>query len=442
MSEDVSRKKELQKALAAKKAEAQAIADSLKIEDGVVIVEDGQKAALDKNVAEMKDIRGILESLEELDISEKWIATPDHEVVGFSGDLAEEMKKFHPLAGKTLGEAFLQSPEFKALLNGKAGATMQTPFEVKAANIGGMWRGPGSGQKDLYSQGPYQFPFGTVQRDPMIMMPQRQNRVRDLFPVQTTTAAVIEYFRVMGFINGASTVGQRNAGNTAFQLKPQTTLQFAGEQSPVRTIAHWEAAHRHVLDDEPQLRGIIDNELLYGLRLIEDAQIMYGTGQGEDLRGILNTPGIQNYLWSNGATLPVADNKVDSIRRAATLAFLAMYQPTGVVLHPNDWEDMELTKSTQGQYLLAVSIATGGEQRVWRMPVIDTPAINEGTALVGAFGIGAQLYDREEANIRIAEQHADFFIRNAVVVLAEERLALAVKRPESFVEVSFDAPPS
>ena len=41
----------------------------------------------------------------------------------------------------------------------------------------------------------------------------------------------------------------------------------------------------------------------------------------------------------------------------------------------------------------------------------------------------------------MAEQHADFFIRNAVVILAEQRLAMAVKRPEAFVKGSFDASP-
>ena len=69
--------------------------------------------------------------------------------------------------------------------------------------------------------------------------------------------------------------------------------------------------------------------------------------------------------------------------------------------------------------------------------------IAEGTSLVGAFGTGAQLYDRETANIRISEQHEDFFVRNAIVILAEQRMALAVKRPEAFVEVTFDnAPPT
>ncbi len=110
-------------------------------------------------------------------------------------------------------------------------------------------------------------------------------------------------------------------------------------------------------------------------------------------------------------------------------------------MHPNDWEDIELQKDSQGRYLMTMSVQQGAEARVWRMPVIDTPAIPEGTALVGAFGMGAQLYDREQSTIRISEHHEDFFTRNAVVVLAEERLALAIKRPESFVAVTFDSAP-
>jgi HK97 family phage major capsid protein len=245
-----------------------------------------------------------------------------------------------------------------------------------------------------------------------------------------------------GFTNAAAAVSERSGSPEVFTAKPQTTFTFVGEQAPVRTLAHWEAAHRNVLADEPQLRSIIDNELMYGLRLHEDAQILNGSGSGENLTGVLQTTGIQTYAWSAGATLPVPDTKADSIRRAATLAFLAYYEPTGVVMHPNDWEDIELTKATDGQYLVAVSVALGGEPRVWRLPVIETPAIAEGTALVGAFGTGAQLYDREQANIRVSEQHSDFFVRNAIVILAEQRLALAVKRPEAFVKVTFDAAPS
>lgn len=432
-SQTADRIKELEKVLREKVAINKEIGDSFEIDEkGTVIVADGQKAAFDENMADIRRINTELKALRDLEDADRYLNEADREPAGFAQPSA-------PVA-KSIGEQFLESPEFKELQGGRAGANMRSPFELKVANLGGYWR-----MKDIYSGDrpePGDFPSGSTQRDAMIDRNRRPARVRDLFPVQTTTAAVIEYFRVGGFSNAASTVPQRNADNSAFALKPQSALSFEGHQSPVRTIAHWEAAHRNVLADEPQLRGIIDNELLYGLRLAEDAQILAGSGTGEDLEGILNTPGIQSYNWSSGSTDPVPDTKADALRRAATLAFLAYYQPTGVVLHPNDWEDIELTKNENGDYLLAVSIALGGEPRVWRMPVVDTPAIEEGTALLGAFGLGAQLYDREEANIRIAEQHSDFFVRNAVVILAEERVALAVKRPESFVEVNFDSEPT
>lgn len=428
-SQIADRKKELQAALSELVKANQTIVDAPKVDgEGVIQLEKGMKEEFQANQAKMREIREMLEGIGELEGAQKWLSGSDETPVGFQGGSPAP-------AFKDLGQAFIESAEFKA----RNGANMASPFDVKVANMGALY------SKDVYAGTPGtvgDFTAQAVQRDPMIERNRRQRRVRDLFPVQNTTAATIEFFQVVGFTNNASTVGQRNAGNTAFALKPQSSLSFSSQQSPVRTIAHWEAVHRHVLDDEPALRGVINNELLYGLRLQEDVQILTGTGTGDDLLGILNTPGIQSYSWSDGAVDPVPDTMADSIRRAATLAYLAEYQPTGVVVHPFDWEKIELTKNTTGDYLLAVSIALGGEERVWRMPVIDTPAMPEGRALLGAFGIGAQIYDREEANIRVAEQHADFFVRNAIVVLAEERIGLATKRPESFVEVIFDEEPT
>jgi HK97 family phage major capsid protein len=263
-------------------------------------------------------------------------------------------------------------------------------------------------------------------------------RVRELFDVQQTTSNMIEFFRVTGFTNNAATVAERNDANTAFGVKPQSAMTVAGAQAPVRTIAHYEVAHRNVLEDEPTLRGIIDNELLYGLRLVEDDQILNGNGSGQNLTGIRNTSGIQTYSWSAGTA---GDNRIDAIRRGITKSLLAYYEPTGMIMHPNDLEDVELSKDANSQYLMLMSVAMGAESRMWRLPIVSTPAITEGKVLLGSFGIGATLFDRMEGNIRVSEQHSDFFVRNAVAVLAEERLALAVKRPESFVEVDFDSAP-
>ena len=435
MSFDESRLRELQSALRQKMADNKTIADSFKVEDGVVSVSAEQKSAFDRNMADIKEIKSLIDGLEGLRSVEQWGSAPAGDSVAAAAAAAAAVAPQARPSFKSVGQLFVESDEFKSLQGGRNGANMPAPYVFQKSDVAGY----GYNVKDIYSAMPTGTPgsFGTVERDPIVVMPKRTSRVRDLFPARTTTAAVIEYFRMTGFTNNAAAVAERDG--SAFALKPQSGMTFVGEQAPVRTLAHWEAAHRNVLADEPQLRSIIDNELMYGLRLQEDTQILSGDGTGENLTGILETNGIQSYDWSDGTT---GDKKADAIRRAATLSFLAYYEPTGVVLHPSDWEDIELSKDDNGQYLVAVSVALGGQPRLWRIPVVDTPAIPAGTALVGAFGTGAQLYDREQASIRISEQHADFFVRNAIVVLAEQRLALAVKRPEAFVKVSFDSAPA
>ena len=459
MSEDTSRLRELQSALRGKMQSNKEIADSFKIENGTVIVDNEKKSAFDKNMIEIKELKGLIDGMEAFNEVQQWGSQASNESVAAAAAAGHAVPQRQL---QTIGDMFVASDEFKSLGGGRNGANMPAPWQVKtsltthnynvkdvfsamptAGNLSGFQRGSGLGD------------FGSVQRDPMVASPMRTKRVRDLFPVRRTTAQVIEYFRQLGFTsisaadfaafpgysgnNDAAAVPERSGD--AFGLKPQSSFQFVGEQAPVRTLAHWEAAHRNVLADEPQLRSIIDNELLYGLRLLEDNQILNGDGAGENLKGVLQTTGIQLYNHNSVAAALAApkDTKADGLRRAATLSFLAYYEPSGIVMHPNDWEDIELTKDANGQYLVAVSVAMGGEPRVWRMPVVETPAIAEGTALVGAFGTGAQLYDREDASIRISEQHSDFFIRNAIVILAEQRLALAVKRPEAFVKVTLNA---
>jgi HK97 family phage major capsid protein len=57
--------------------------------------------------------------------------------------------------------------------------------------------------------------------------------------------------------------------------------------------------------------------------------------------------------------------------------------------------------------------------------------------LTGAFNLGAQIFDREDANVEISTEDSDNFRKNLVTIRAEERLALAVYRPESFVKGTF-----
>lgn len=49
--------------------------------------------------------------------------------------------------------------------------------------------------------------------------------------------------------------------------------------------------------------------------------------------------------------------------------------------------------------------------------------------LVGNFQRAATLYDRWTPRVEVSTEHADFFTRNLVAILAEERIALASRTP-------------
>ena len=382
-----------------------------------VQVEVKHVEAFRSGLAKAREIRSEIEALEGHEEVKAWASAS-------SAPAVTPKPTFSTSEAKSLGQRFIESDEFKSIQGGRNGYTMNAPYQVK----------------DIYSELPTGTPsqFGTPQREGIVERAKRAARVRDLFAVQQTNTNMIEYFRVSGFTNNAAARAERNAGDTAYVSSAQSSMTVVGVQAPVRTIAHFEVAHRNVLDDEPTLRGIIDSELLYGLRLVEDDQILNGDGTGSNLTGIRNTSGIQTLNWSAGVA---GDSRIDAVRRGITKALLAYYEPTGVIVHPNDMEDIELTKDDENRHIMVMSVSLGAEARLWRLPMVSSPAITEGKALVGSFGIGATLYDRMEGTIRIAEQHSDLFIRSAVAVLAEERIALAVKRPESFVEVSFNSAP-
>lgn len=430
---DTGRIIELKTALTDRTTKLDEAMKAVKVEGANVTVSSELAGSIKSLMADAQEIKGLIETERFVSDTNKWMTEP----VGRKS-VALEAEAQKPML-TSLGKAFLASDEFKAL-KASGGVNMAMPFEIQVGDITGY------GQKDVYGANidgapSYARQMGSIQFDPIVPRGYRPTRVRDLFPVANTSANLIDFFRVMGFVTDGTVAGgglaagvsdrTGDASTGTFTPKAQSKLHFQSVQAPVRTIAHWEAAHRNVLDDLPQLQSIIDNELLYGLRLQEDDQILNGAG-GDDLAGLLLTAGLQTYTQS------VDEPNSDALRRSATKAVLANYPATGFVLHPNNWQDTELQRGADGQYMLVSNVTIGADTRIWRLPVVETPAIAEGTFLAGAFGLGAQVYDRQVANVRIAEQHADFFVRNAIVVLAEQRLALAVKRPEAFVKGTFN----
>ncbi|MGL5179312.1 MAG: phage major capsid protein [Aeromonas veronii] len=258
--------------------------------------------------------------------------------------------------------------------------------------------------------------------------PKQRLFIRDLIAPGRTGSPAVFWVQQTGFTNNAAAVPE----NTT---KPYSGIEFNTKITPVTTIAHMFKASKQILDDFAQLQSTIDAEMRYGLKYVEEQEILFGDGSGAHLHGII--PQATAYKAEFEVT---EQNGIDDLRLAMLQAQLARFPASGHVLHFIDWAKIELIKDSLGRYILANPASLVGPT-LWGLPVVATEAAAfKGKFLTGAFNAGAQLFDREESNVVISTENADDFEKNMISIRCEERLALAVKRPESFIYGSFTVP--
>ena len=263
-------------------------------------------------------------------------------------------------------------------------------------------------------------------RVPGIMgMPQRQFTIRDLLAPGSTSSNSVEYVKETGFTNNARPVTE---GTT----KPKSDLTFNLYTASVRTLAHIFKASRQIMDDAPGLASFINARGTYGLKYVEEQQLLNGNGTGQNLNGVLTqaTAFAPEFNASD-------ETAIDRLRLAILQVILAEYPASGFVLHPTDWARIELTKDSEGRYIVGNAQSPIGPS-LWGLPVVQTQAISAGEFLTGAFNLGAQIFDRMGVEVLLSTENDTDFEKNLVTVRIEERLALAVYRPEAFITGDID----
>lgn len=258
------------------------------------------------------------------------------------------------------------------------------------------------------------------QRAAPVMQAQRRMTIRSLLMPGQISSNSLEYDKEVGFTNNAAPVAEGAS-------KPQSEIQFEEATATVRTIAHWMRASVQVLADAPALRSIIDQRLRYGLAYREEVQLLNGDGTGQNLSGLITEA--TAYVAPGGL---VADNLIDRIRFGMLQVALAEYGANGTVLNPIDWAAIETLKDEYGRYLIGNPQGTLSPT-LWGLPVVATQAMGVDKFLVGAFDMAAQLFDRQDATVEVSTEDADNFTKNKVTIRAEERIALAIYRPEALV---------
>jgi HK97 family phage major capsid protein len=251
--------------------------------------------------------------------------------------------------------------------------------------------------------------------------------VRDLLPQQRAESNLIEFCRELVYTNNAGPQWDATSPVPHQEGAPknESGITFELANQAVTTLAHWIPASRQVLKDAKMLQGYIEGRLTYGLKLEEEDELLNGTNLSGELNGLRT----QQTAFNGGVTNQTA---LDTLLKAFLQISLSEYEATGVVLHPTDWTNILLLKDTQGRYLFSDPHGQTSPQ-VWGKPVVATQSMTQGQFLAGALALAAEIFDSEDATVRVAEQHQDFFIKNMVAILAEERLALVVYRPTAIV---------
>lgn len=316
-------------------------------------------------------------------------------------------------AAKSMGQQAIESAEIKAFAEGRQRLRKGQSIEVEVKAITSA-TGAAAGNVGQA--------IAPDRRTEILRVPDRRFTIEDLIAPGTTNAPVIVYPKETGYVNNAAPVAEGTR-------KPESSLTIQTVTERVKKIATYMKASTEILADLPGLQSFIDYRLRYMLRFRKEAQILNGSGSGENLLGIYTQA--TAYVAPAGVTAPTTP--IDKLRIALLQAELAEFPSDGLVLNPIDWGNIEMIKDGNGQYLIGNPQGTIAPT-LWGRPVVATQAMTVGQFLAGAFQLGAQFFQREDAAVSIATENEDDFVNNMVTILIEERGALAVYRPEAFVK--------
>jgi len=208
----------------------------------------------------------------------------------------------------------------------------------------------------------------------------------------------------------------------------EAALAFTERTATARAIGTFIPVTEEALADVDFLDSYLRGRMGFMVRQRLASQLLNGNNTAPNIQGYYNAVTQQQAKGSD----PTFDAIYKGIVRCRNTGFA---EPDAIVLHPNDWEHIRLTRTADGVYIMG-SPTDPGATTLFGLPVYETTHATENTGLVGAFREHSQFFVRQGMELAASNQNEDYFIKLKVAIRAYMRGQLVVYRASAFCEVT------
>ena len=240
--------------------------------------------------------------------------------------------------------------------------------------------------------------------------------IRDLFGAETISGSTLVYL-VEGAIQGAPAVTAEGAEKPQIHFADPTAKTVS-----LKKIACHIKESEEYINDFPFLASAINGRLLYELGLVEQSTLV---------TDLLATSGIGTGSITAAATyLDVAEA---ILQAAMDVQAASGFAADAIALNPADWFKLRTVKASgTGEYFGGGFFGAQNVPNLWGIPVCVTSAVAANKFVVGAFKTCGSVVANGGVRVEAVNTNEDDFVKNLMTIRAEERLALAVRRPAGF----------
>ncbi|WP_185973096.1 phage major capsid protein [Aeromicrobium piscarium] len=242
----------------------------------------------------------------------------------------------------------------------------------------------------------------------------------ELLPGVRREAAQYVYMQQVGRDNQAAIV-------PAGEAKPTSIYSAGPKQGSLQVFAHMsEPIDQYLLSDVSTLSNFLQAEMLYGLQVAVEDEVLNGDGSAGHLTGLLQTSGIQ-------VQTPAAD-ALTTLRAAATKIEVLGFNANAFVLNPLDWEAIETARNSSGSFDLGGPVDRAA-RTVWGTQVTLSTRLPQGTGVALDTQVVSVDYDSTGVKFEAGTVGEDF-LRNQIRFRNEGRFGVAVYQPAGVVQIT------